>query len=216
MQAIKLSPEELANSATHGLGAVLSALGLVALVGLANSSGDGWQMLSSVVFGTSMVVLYTSSALYHSAQNKRLRRLFLRCDYAGIFLLIAGTYTPFLLVQVRGTLGWGLLAAVWGLCLTGIVLVSLTKFPLKSCAANTLFYLALGWLFLGVLKPLFAVLPSSSFMLLCVGGVCYTVGTVFLHYRPFRFNHAIWHTFVLAGSACHWVAVYTSLGGGSS
>ncbi len=208
--AAKVDREELANSLTHALGAVLSVGGLVYFFG-AMPRGDWVQNTSLMVFGLSLVILYTASAVYHGLTNWRWKHWFMRLDYAGIFLLIAGTYTPILVVHLRNSLGWGLLAAVWMLCGLGMVLAVLYRFPWRSRTASTLFYLLLGWLAVMVFRPLAHVLPAESFRLLLLGGGCYTMGTVFFAWERLPYNHAIWHLFVLAGSACHWLSIHQSL-----
>lgn len=202
---------ELANSLTHGLGAVLSIVGLVGLTRQALACGDLAQAISAIVFGLSLLILYTASAFYHGLTNWRWKHWFMRLDYAGIFLLIGGTYTPVLVVHLRNAFGWGMLAAIWALCGIGMVLAVLYRFPWRSQGASTLFYLLLGWLAVTVLYPLAAVLPAESFRLLLIGGGCYTAGTVFFAWDRLPYNHAIWHLFVLAGSACHWFSIYGSL-----
>lgn len=209
--SVKAKRMELANSLTHGLGAVLSLVALIVLVRQVWPRGDLAQTVSISVFGLSLVVLYSASAIYHGLTNWRLKHWFMRLDYAGIFLLIGGTYTPILVVHLRNSLGWGMLAAIWVLCGIGMVLAVLSRFPWRSQRASTCFYLLLGWLALSVLHPLAAVLPAESFRLLVIGGVCYTAGTVFFAWDRLPYNHAIWHLFVLAGSACHWFCIFGSL-----
>ncbi len=207
--------EEFANSVTHGLGAVLSIAGLAWLVAAVSAHGDALHMTGAVVFGVTLVLLYASSALYHGVRRGRLKQLLLRCDYAGIFLLIAGTYTAVLLMNLRDTLGLGLLALVWVLCLGGVVMVANFRFPGHFRVAATFIYVALGWLVLTVIKPLTEVLPGLSLRLLLAGGVCYTSGVIFFLWRRLPYHHAIWHLFVLAGSACHWAAVAGSISPGN-
>ena len=208
--AVKVDREELANSLTHALGAVLSVGGLVYLFGTM-PRGDWVQSTSLIVFGLALVILYTASAVYHGLTNWRWKHWFMRMDYAGIFLLIAGTYTPIIVLHLRGTFGWGMLAAIWTLCGIGMVLAVRYRFPWRSRTASTLFYLLLGWLAVMVFRPLAHVLPAESFRLLLLGGGCYTMGTVFFAWERLPYNHAIWHLFVLAGSACHWLSIYQSL-----
>lgn len=203
--------EEIANSVTHGVGAVLSIAGLAWLVAAVAARGDVFHMTGVVVFGVTLVLLYASSSIYHGMKRGRLKRLLLRCDYAGIFLLIAGTYTAVLLMNLRSALGLGLLALVWVLCLGGVVMVMNFRFPGHFRLAATFIYVALGWLVLAVIQPLTAVLPGLSVRLLLLGGVCYTSGVIFFLWRRLPYHHAIWHIFVLAGSACHWAAVAGSL-----
>lgn len=196
----------LANTLTHGVGALLSLVGMTWLVTRAWRTGDTLDFVGAVVFGVSLVVLYTASTLYHGSRRRDLKRLFARFDYAGIFLLIGGTYTAVLL-NVRDTWAWVLLGVVWALCAGGVVLVMDFRFPGRYRLASTFIYVALGWLVLVVLKPLIVVLPGPSFWWLIAGGVFYTSGVIFFLWHRLPYHHAIWHLFVLTGSACHWLAV---------
>lgn len=209
--APKVEREERASAATHALGAILSVAGLAALIRAAGPNTDPLHTASALVFGVSLLVLYSASTVYHGLTNWRWKHHFRCLDYAGIFLLIAGTNTPILVMHLRNTLGWGLLIAVWGLCGLGMVLAVRYRFPWRSQFTSTLFYIALGWLALVVCRPLALVLPAESFRLFLLGGACYTVGTVFFAWDRLPYNHAIWHLFVLAGSGCHWLLIYRSL-----
>ncbi len=206
MSAAYTPREQLANSLTHGLGALLSVAGLVALVVFAGRHGDAWQVVSTAIFGVTLVLLYSSSTLYHSFRDERAKQLLQKFDHAAIFLLIAGTYTPFVLVTLRGPWGWSLFGVVWGLAIIGVTL----KFWLagRFRLISTLIYLAMGWLVLVALKPLMAALPAGGFRLLVAGGLCYTGGAVFYLWKRLPYHHAVWHLFVLAGSVCHWAAVF--------
>ena len=206
MPAVYPPREELANRLTHGLGAALSTAGLVLLVFFSSRQGDAWQVVSSAIFGTALVLLYTSSTLYHSFRNERLRQLLQKFDHAAIFLLIAGTYTPFSLVTLRGPWGWSLFGVVWGLAIAGVVLKF--WFAGRFRLGSTLLYVGMGWLVMVAIKPLMAALPAGGLKLLVAGGFCYTGGAAFYLWKRLPFHHAIWHLFVLAGSACHWVAVF--------
>jgi hemolysin III len=198
--------EELANRLTHGLGALLSVVGLVLLVVFSARHGDAWHVVSTAVFGTTLVLLYTSSTWYHSVSDDRLRARLQKFDHAAIFLLIAGTYTPFELVTLRGPWGWSLFGIVWGLAIAGIVV----KFWLagRFRLLSTAIYLAMGWLVMIALKPLMAALPAGGLKLLVAGGLFYTGGAVFYLWKRLPYHHAIWHLCVLGGSACHWAAVF--------
>ncbi len=198
--------EELANSLTHGLGALLSVAGLVLLVGSAARHGDAWHVVSSAIFGTTLVLLYTASTLYHTSRGERRRQVLQKFDHAAIFLLIAGTYTPFVLVPLRGPWGWSLFGIVWGLALAGVVLKF--WFAGRFRVVSTIIYLAMGWLVMVAIKPLLAALPAGGVKLLVAGGLCYTGGAAFYLWKRLPYHHAIWHLFVLGGSACHWVAVF--------
>jgi len=198
--------EELANRLTHGLGAVFSAAGLVLLVAFSARHGDAWQVVSTAIFGTTLVLLYTASTLYHSVRDERRKLLLRKFDHAAIFLLIAGSYTPFVLVTLRGPWGWSLFGVVWGLAIAGVVLKF--WFAGRFKLLSTLLYIGMGWLVMVALKPLMAALPAGGLHLLVAGGLCYTGGAVFYLWRRLPYNHAIWHLFVLGGSACHWAAVF--------
>jgi len=197
--------EELANRLTHGFGAALSAAGLVLLVTVSVRQGDAWHVVSTAIFGTTLVLLYTASMLYHTLEGDGLKYLLRKFDHAAIFLLIAGSYTPFLLVTLRGPWGWSLFGVVWGLAAIGVALKF--WFAGRFRLASTLIYIGMGWLAMVAIKPLAAALPVGGLRLLIAGGLCYTGGTVFYLWRKLPYQHAIWHLFVLAGSACHWAAV---------
>ena len=198
--------EELANRLTHGLGAALSVAGLGLLVVFSARYGDAWQVVSTAIFGTTLVLLYTSSTLYHSSRDDRRKVLLQKFDHAAIFLLIAGSYTPFLLVTLRGPWGWSLFGVVWGLAIIGVALKF--WFAGRFRVVSTLIYIGMGWLVMVAIKPLMAALPAGGLKLLIAGGLCYTGGTVFYLWKRLPYQHAIWHLFVLAGSACHWIAVF--------
>ena len=198
--------EELANRLTHGVGAILSVAGLVLMVLFSNRYGDAWHVVSTAIFGATLVLLYSSSTLYHSFRDEQRQRLMRKFDHAAIFLLIAGTYTPFVLVTLRGPWGWSLFGVVWGLALIGVVLKF--WFAGRFRVVSTLIYLGMGWLVMVALKPLLAALPFDGLRLLVAGGLCYTGGSVFYLWKRLPYQHAIWHLFVLGGSACHWAAVF--------
>jgi len=197
--------EELANWLTHGIGLLMSAAGLTLLIVFASLRGDAWHVVSFTVFGLALLFLYTASTLYHRWQNAHGARLLLKLDHTAIFILIAGTYTPFLLTSLRGPWGWSLFGVIWGLCGAGAVFQLL--FGERFRLVSTLAYIFLGWLILVAIKPMLAAVPAGALWLLLAGGLCYTVGTVFYLWRRLRYHHAFWHTFVLAGSTCHYLAV---------
>lgn len=198
--------EEIANAISHGIGALLSIAALVLLVVYSSLFGDVWHIVSFTIFGTTMVLLYTFSTLLHAfPQHWKAKRVFEILDHSAIYLLIAGTYTPFLLVAIRGTLGWTLFGIVWGLALFGIAFKAF--FVDRFILLSTLFYLAMGWLIVIAIKPLTASLPSGGMFWLVFGGVLYSLGTVFYVWRRVPYHHAIWHTFVIGGTASHFVAV---------
>jgi hemolysin III len=197
--------EEFANAITHGLGATAALVGGAVLITLAALSGDGWQLAGAIVFGICMLLLYIASTLYHSAQHPMAKARLKVFDHCAIYLLIAGTYTPFTLIGLRGALGWWLFTAIWTLALAGIVfkLFFTGRFKLFS----TLIYVAMGWLVLAAIVPVFRALDAWTFGWLLAGGACYTLGTIFYHRPSMRYSHAVWHLFVIAGSVCHYVAV---------
>ena len=198
--------EEALNSATHGLGALLSVAFLAVLVTFAALRGSARHVVACALFGATLVLLYLLSALYHGLRNPRVKPLFRVLDHAGIYLLIAGTYTPFCLIGLRGGWGWSLVGTIWGLALLGIAFKALLGFRYEIISA--LFYLVMGWLVILALGPLVRALPRPALLWLLGGGVAYTTGLAFYALDSrLRFGHAVWHLFVLAGSACHAVAV---------
>ena len=201
--------EELANSLTHGLGVALSIAGLVLMVVFSARYGDAWQVVSTTVFGATLVLLYSSSTIYHSFRDEQLKHVLQKFDHAAIFLLIAGTYTPFALITLRGPWGWSIFGVVWGLAVVGITLKF--WFAGRFRLASTLIYIGMGWLVMVAIKPLVALLPPGGLRLLIAGGLCYTGGAAFYLWKRLPYHHAIWHLFVLAGSACHWAAVFLYL-----
>jgi hemolysin III len=197
--------EELANSITHGVGAVLSTAGLYALAQLAGSSGVSRHTLGCVVYGVSLVLLYTASTLYHGCRHAGLKRVLLLLDHIGIYLLIAGTYTPLALIPLHGRLGWTLLALVWALALAGS-LAKISRID-RLDDDSPWSYVALSWMVLATAGKIVINVPPGVFQWLLAGGIFYTMGVPFFLQRDRRFNHAIWHLFVLAGSICHYRAV---------
>jgi hemolysin III len=201
--------EELANALTHGFGAALSVAGLAVLVSLASVRGDAWSVTATAIFGATLVLLYTASTLYHSFQGESLKRLLRKVDHAAIFLLIAGTYTPFLLVSLRGPWGWSLFGVIWALAITGVVLKF--WFTGRAKVLSTLLYLAMGWLVVIAINPLRQSVAPAGLWLLLAGGLSYTLGTVFYLWRRLPYHHAVWHLFVLGGSVCHFFAVFVAV-----
>lgn len=202
--------EEIFNSITHGIGTLLSVAGLVILAIFASKKGDAWHVVSFTIFGVSMVLLYLASTLYHSFTAIKIKNLFARFDHAAIFLLIAGTYTPFVLTTLRGPLGWALFGIVWALAVTGIIIrsIHLTRYR----KLMIWFYLVMGWMFLIAVVPIVKNLPGSSVAFLFIGGGCYSLGVIFYAWRNLKYGHGIWHLFVLAGTISHFFSVLYSLG----
>ena len=199
------SGEEVAHVITHGLGAVLSLIALVLLVGVTWVRGDAWHLASNAIYGATLVILYSGSTLYHSARSPRWRHVAKVIDHGAIYLLIAGTYTPFTLVTLRGPWGWTLFGIVWGLALIGIVTEAWWVYRPEKLA--TALYLILGWVVVIAIKPLQAALPAGGLFWLVAGGLCYSLGTIFYVMKKTRYMHAVWHLFVLGGSVCHFLAV---------
>lgn len=197
--------EELANALTHGVGAVASTIALAVLVVLASRSGDVWQIVSVSLFGATLFLLYTASMAYHAARDPRVKARLKVLDHSAIYLLIAGTYTPFALGVLRGAWGWSLFGIIWGLAVAGITFKLF--FTGKFRLASTLIYIGMGWLGLVAAVPLVRTLSPLVLFWLVAGGIAYTAGTPFYQAGRFRYAHAVWHGFVLAGSTCHVAAV---------
>jgi hemolysin III len=197
--------EELASALTHAAGAFAALVAGAGLVVLVAVRGDGWQLGAAIVFSASMVLLYVASTLYHAARGEQARRRLKVLDHCAIYLLIAGTYTPFTVVGLHGRTGWTLFAAIWTLAAAGIVfkLFFTGRFKLLS----TGIYVAMGWLVLLAIRPVMAALDAWTFGWLVAGGVAYTAGTFFYHRVSIPYAHAIWHLFCIAGTAAHFVAV---------
>src|SRR5205085_8399698 len=197
----RLPVEEIANCVTHGVGLALSLAGLVALVVVACLYGGVWQIVSGSVYGASLVTLSAASTLYHGVRSPRAKRLLQVLDHCCIYLLIAGTYTPFTLVTLRGGWGWTLFGLVWGLSLVGIL--GRVLLGQKFRVASVLSYIFLGWLCVIAIKPILHVVPLGAIAWIVAGGLAYTAGTIFFACDRIPHNHAIWHLFVLGGSICH-------------
>ncbi len=197
--------DELANSLTHGLGLALSLTGAPILIILAVLHGNAWSIVGCSVYAASLIVLYSCSTLYHSFRGPRVKRFFRIADHAAIYLLIAGTYTPFTLVNLRGGWGWALFGTVWALAVLGVVWKAL--FVERFVVVSTIIYIMMGWLVLIAVRPLFMFVPIHGILWLVAGGLLYTAGTIFFGWNRCPYNHAIWHVFVVAGSVCHYFAI---------
>ena len=208
-RAKRISAEELANTVTHGIGLVLSITGLVIMIVLAAMRGSAWRIVGCAVYGATLVCLYAASTLYHGVASSRLKRALKIFDHCAIYLLIAGTYTPFLLVNLRGAWGWSLFGVIWGLALAGILFKFwfVDHFQILS----TTVYLLMGWLAVIAARPLLLLVPTSGLLWLAAGGLFYTAGVVFFAWKRIPYHHVIWHVFVLAGSTCHYFAVLYSV-----
>lgn len=201
--------EELASALTHGLGATAALAGGAVLITLAARYGDGWQLGASIVFGIALLLLYLASTLYHSIHHPVIKGRLKVFDHCAIYVLIAGTYTPFTLIGLRGSVGWWLFTMIWTLALAGVVFKLFYTGRFKKL--STLIYVAMGWLILVAAKPLFAALDAWTLGWLIAGGLFYTLGTIFYHRPSMRYSHAIWHLFVIAGSVSHYVAVFAQV-----
>lgn len=200
-----MTKEEIFNMVTHIVGAALALAGLVVLVVSASMRGDAWRIVSFSIYGATLLLLYSSSALYHGTDGN-VKRFLRVIDHQAIYLLIAGTYTPFTLVTLRGAWGWTLFGIVWGLAVLGIILDAVHG--KGSRVPQLVIYIAMGWLIVSALGPLLRVFPMAGFIWLIVGGLFYTGGVVFyVQDGRFPYFHGIWHLFVLAGSLCHYFSV---------
>jgi len=197
--------EEILNSATHGLGLLLSIAGLVVLLVLADKYGDARRAVCFSIYGSSLVLLYAASTLYHSFPLGRTKEVFKVIDHSAIYILIAGSYTPFALISLRGGWGWAIFGVIWGLALVGIVFK--VFFVKRFRILSTLIYLAMGWLSVIAIRPMLNSIPMGGILWLLAGGAFYTLGAVFHFFNQVSFNHAVWHMFVLCGSVCHYFAI---------
>jgi len=197
--------EEIANSVTHGVGLILAIAGLAVLTAFASRLGNAWHVVSCAIFATTLILQYAFSTLYHSIQLPRAKSVMRVLDHSAIFLLIAGTYTPFMLVNLRGTWGWTLFGIVWTLALLGVLFqVSLLR---RWQGISLSLYIGMGWVVVIAIKPMLVSVAPGGLILLLLGGLAYTSGVVFYLWERLRYNHAIWHGFVLAGSILHFFAV---------
>ena len=197
--------EEIMNGVTHGIGAALSVAGLTVLVVLAVLYGNVTQVMSFSIYGASLVTLYVASTLYHSFQHPKVKRVFRIIDHASIFLLIAGTYTPFLLLGVQGAWGWTFLILIWGLAILGVSFKALFINRLQKL--SVLMYILMGWLGVLVIRTLLVNIPVGGLVWLAMGGAAYTIGVIFYALKKVPYMHGVWHLFVLLGSVCHYLAV---------
>jgi hemolysin III len=201
--------EEIANAITHGIGALLAIAALVLLIVFSALDGSAWHVSSFAIFGSTMVVLYLMSTLYHSLTHLKAKRLFRKFDHMSIFLLIAGTYTPFCLTALNGWVGWTLFGIVWFCAITGIVLKAF--YTGRAEMLSTILYIVMGWIVVFFIKPVYDYMTAEGFAFLLLGGASYTLGAFFYAKEKIPFNHSIWHLFVLGGSTLHFFAVLTLL-----
>ncbi|MCT2535730.1 hemolysin III family protein [Aquibacillus koreensis] len=197
--------EEIANAITHGIGAMLSVAALVILIVFSSLYGNAWHVVSFTLFGSTMFLLYMSSTLVHALPQGKAKDLFEIFDHSSIYLFIAGTYTPFTFIVIKGALGWTMFGIIWGLAIGGTIFKSF--FVKKYLFTSTLLYILMGWMVTMGWNKIVDNLNVNGVILLVVGGVCYTVGAIFYVWRGFKYHHAIWHLFVLAGTVTHFFCV---------
>ena len=198
--------EEIFNVISHGIGFLLSIAALAILVVFASLRESAWHIVSFAIYGSSLVVLYFASTVFHLSRNQKIRNRLNVFDHISIYLLIAGTYTPFALVTLRGPWGWSIFGIVWGLAIAGIILKFF--YTGRFNTLSTVLYIALGWVILIAISPLISALPIGGLMWLLAGGISYTVGAGFFLLNSLPFNHAIFHVLIIVGSVCHFVAVF--------
>ena len=202
----RIKDEEIMNAISHGIGILFAIIGLVILIVSSNKSGDTWHTVTFSIYGSTLILLYLASTLYHSCPNGRVKRILKICDHSAIFLLIAGSYTPLTLLVLRGKLGWTLFSTVRIIAIAGIIFK--VFFIKQFKALSTVLYIAMGWIVIFAIKPLYLTLNTQSIVFLVAGGLFYTVGTIFYSSKKLKYNHAIWHLFVLGGSVCHFFTMF--------
>lgn len=197
--------EEIMNAVTHGIGIALSIAGLVILVVFAALYGDAWKVVASSIYGASMIVLYTASTLYHSFSKTKAAKKLNMFDHISIYYLIAGSYTPFMLVNLRGAWGWSIFGVIWACAITGTILKIIYGHNFRK--VSTIIYLAMGWMILIAIYPFVKNVELGGVIYLALGGLAYSFGVIFYKWKSLPFNHAIWHLFVLAGTILQFFAV---------
>lgn len=198
--------EEIAHSVTHGIGILLSIAALALMATFSALNGDSWHIVSTSIYGTTLILLYTSSTLYHGVRQPKAKALLRQFDHAAIYLLIAGTYTPFTLVTLREDLGWVLFGLVWTLAVVGMALEFIASTKLRRVSVGV--YLVMGWLVVVAIKPMIANVEPGGLWLLLAGGLCYSLGVLFYIRKTMAYHHAIWHLFVLGGSVLHFLSIF--------
>lgn len=201
--------EEVANMLTHAIGTLLSVLGLVVAVLHASWYADAWLVVACSIYGSTLILLYAASTLYHGMRSLSWKKVFLAADHCGIYLLIAGSYTPFCLGPMRGPVGWTLFGLIWGLASIGILREILR--PKRGTLVSTIIYLLMGWLVVAFIYPLINSVTHRTWIPLLIGGILYSVGIIFYRWKSLKFHHAIWHAFVMAGTALQFIAVLSLL-----
>ncbi len=197
--------EELFNSISHGVGVLLSIAALVLLIVFSVIKGNGYSLAAGIVYGVSLIILYSMSMVYHIVQGKKSKAVMRIFDHCSIFILIAGTYTPYLLVALDKTLGWIMFGIIWAMAVLGILLnsINLEKFKIFSLIC----YVVMGWAIIFTIKPIIMSIPPMGVFLLVLGGIVYTVGIIFYLLKKYRYMHSVWHLFVLGGSVCHYLSI---------
>ena len=198
--------EELMHALSHGIGALLSVAALVLMLSVSLHSGDNWHLISSIVYGSSLILLYTSSTLYHAISAQDIKRKLRQLDHAAIFILIAGTYTPFTLVNLRDNWGLPLFGVIWLIAIIGVIVEVATALKYKKLSLAL--YLGMGWMVIIAIQPMLRHVEQGGLILLLAGGLSYSAGVIFYIWKTLFMHHAIWHLFVLAGSVLHFLAVY--------
>ncbi|HSG51727.1 MAG TPA: hemolysin III family protein [Rheinheimera sp.] len=198
--------EELMHALSHGIGALLSVAALVLMLSVSLHNGDNWHLISSIVYGGSLILLYTSSTLYHAISDLDIKRKLRQLDHAAIFILIAGTYTPFTLVNLRDNWGLPLFGLIWLIAIIGVIVEVATALKYKKLSLAL--YLGMGWMVIIAIQPMLEYVEQGGLILLLAGGLSYSAGVIFYIWKTLFMHHAIWHLFVLAGSVLHFLAVY--------
>lgn len=201
--------EELANTLSHALGVILSIIALITLLWSSLSEGNALTITSYAIYGTSLILLFLASTLYHGSRNEKLKQTFKLLDHCAIYILIAGSYTPLMLIPLKGPLGYGMLTLIWLIALAGIIFK--IKFGHKHKKLSLITYLGMGFISLAIINELYQKLTTQALVLLAVGGLIYTLGVIFYVQKKIPFNHAIWHLFVLAGAGCHFFMMWLYL-----
>jgi hemolysin III len=204
-----ITVEELPNALTHGFGLVCSILGFIVLVVVTLIRGGKWQIISCAIYGVTLICVYAASTLYHGVSSPRWKKGFLLFDHCAIYLLIAGTYTPFLLVNLRGGWGWPMFGVIWGIAVSGVLfkLLFADRFPILSVAL----YLGMGWLGIIAAKQVYIHVPSIGLVWIFAGAFAYSIGVIFYACKKIPHHHVIWHLLVMAGSGCHYIAILYSV-----
>jgi hemolysin III len=204
-----ITVEELPNALTHGFGLLCSILGFIVLLVVTLIRGGKWQIISCAIYGVTLICVYAASTLYHGVSSPRLKQGFLLFDHCAIYLLIAGTYTPFLLVNLRGGWGWPMFGVIWGIAVSGVLfkLLFADRFPIFSVAM----YLGMGWLGIIAAKQVYIQVPSIGLVWIFAGAFAYSIGVIFYACKKIPHHHVIWHLLVMAGSGCHYIAILYSV-----